>query len=220
MPRHFSAIALQLRFRCRLVQKALAVLSHEDVANLVLTLKGSVRSLIHDHNGNHVIQQATIKINEALHRPEVREDSAARELLLSSLDVIVDELSSDLATHPYGCRVFQRLIEHGNDPHKARVLDCLVQEDIFSKLIDHEYGNYVVQRVLTYGRPSDKAAVFNAITGNILKLSCQKHSSNVVEMMLTYGTAEQRHQMVDEILNVSIVPMSFAIVCSLIDVSS
>ena len=53
---------------------------------------------------------------------------------------------------------------------------------------------------------TDKAAVFETITknNNILKLSKQKHSSNVVEMMLTYGDVEQRHQIIDGILNVSL----------------
>ena len=38
---------------------------------------------------------------------------------------------------------------------------------------------------------------------DVIKLSMQKHSSNVVQMMFTYGDVAQRHQLVEEILNAS-----------------
>ena len=49
----------------------------------------------------------------------------------------------------------------------------------------------------------DKATVFETITEDVIKHSMQKHSSNVVQMMFTYGDVEQRHQVVEEILNAS-----------------
>lgn len=205
--------------------------------------------LVHDHNGNHVIQRSITKINEfvaqattvGLEREGGEEQNEVMTTsLVNALDIIIDEVTSsikELATHPYGCRVVQRLIEHCHDAQKDKVLDCIFDADLSSSLINHEYGNYVIQRFLTYGRLSgkcllnfasrsaacgshlviclihssllsmtDKAAVFETITknNNILKLSKQKHSSNVVEMMLTYGDVEQRHQIIDGILNVSL----------------
>ena len=49
----------------------------------------------------------------------------------------------------------------------------------------------------------DKATVFETIMKDVIKLSMQKHSSNVVQMMFTYGDVAQRHQLVEEILNAS-----------------
>lgn len=219
-------------YGCRLIQKALDTLTKEDVANIVSSIKGKVWLLVHDHNGNHVIQKSVTKINEFFHQAralkqaavvhaplglsqeglEEEECDAEHAMLADSLDLIIEEVNAsikDLAIHPYGCRVVQRLIEHSVDPHKEKVLDCIVEEGLFSTLINHEYGNYVVQRVLAYGRESDKDAIFDTITSNILKLSKMKHSSNVVEMMLTYGNVEQRHDIVEEILNCYCVDQDF-----------
>lgn len=201
-------------YGCRLIQKALDTLDKEHVANIVGSVKGKVWLLVHHHNGNHVIQKCVTKITEFVQADQDQEDSATKSLLLSSLDIIIDEVSiniKDLSVHPYGCRVVQRLIEHCKGPQMTNVLDSILREGLYSALINHEYGNYVIQRVLVYGRPSDKEAVFETIitNNNILKLSKQKHSSNVVEMMLTYGNAEQHQRFVEEMLNVVCVDQNY-----------
>mmetsp|Transcript_36268 Transcript_36268/g.67343 ORF Transcript_36268/g.67343 Transcript_36268/m.67343 type:complete len:628 (+) Transcript_36268:163-2046(+) len=199
-------------YGCRLIQKALDTLNKEDVANIVASVKGKVWLLVHDHNGNHVIQKSVTKINEFFHQSQGQEDTAEYERLLASLDIIIGEVTNnikDLSVHPYGCRVVQRLIENCAGEQKAQVLDSISQGDLFEVLINHEYGNYVVQRILAYGRVSDRSAIFDAITTNILKLSKQKHSSNVVEMMLTYGDAGQRHAIIEEIINCYCVDQNF-----------
>jgi len=191
-------------YGCRLIQKALDTLSKEEVANIVASVKGKVWQLVHDHNGNHVIQKSITKINEFFLQSKGGEEDATHPLLVSSLDVIIDEVTEsirELSVHPYGCRVVQRLIENCIGDQKARVLDAVLREAMFGTLLNHEYGNYVVQRMLAYGREEDRRAIFERLVGNILALSKQKHSSNVVEMMLTYGDAAQRHEIIDEILN-------------------
>eukprot|EP00571_Detonula_confervacea_P014742 CAMPEP_0172300530 /NCGR_PEP_ID=MMETSP1058-20130122/2595_1 /TAXON_ID=83371 /ORGANISM="Detonula confervacea, Strain CCMP 353" /LENGTH=532 /DNA_ID=CAMNT_0013010331 /DNA_START=270 /DNA_END=1868 /DNA_ORIENTATION=+ len=202
-------------YGCRLIQKALDTLDREAVANIVASVKGKVWLLVHHHNGNHVIQKSVTKINEFVQADRDQEDNATTSLLLSSLDIIIDEVASnikDLSIHPYGCRVVQRLIEHCSGPQMTNVLDGISLEGLYSTLINHEYGNYVIQRVLAYGRPSDKEAVFETIitNNNILKLSKQKHSSNVVEMMLTYGNAEQHQRFIEEMLNCFCVDQNYA----------
>mmetsp|Transcript_32043 Transcript_32043/g.61371 ORF Transcript_32043/g.61371 Transcript_32043/m.61371 type:complete len:623 (+) Transcript_32043:337-2205(+) len=199
-------------YGCRLIQKALDALNKEDVANIVASVKGKVWLLVHDHNGNHVIQKSVTKINEFFHQSQGQEDTAEHERLLVSLDIIIGEVTNnikDLSVHPYGCRVVQRLIENCTGEQKAQVLDSISLGGLFEVLINHEYGNYVVQRILAYGRVSDRSAIFDAITTNILKLSKQKHSSNVVEMMLTYGDAGQRHAIIEEIINCYCVDHNF-----------
>ena len=186
----------------------------EDVANIVSCIKGKVWDLVHDHNGNHVIQKSVTKLNEYLHEAQGREGSATQSSLLNSLDIIIDEVTAslkDLSIHPYGCRVVQRLIEYCTESQKAKVLECIANEGLFQTLINHEYGNYVVQRVLAYGRPEDKDSVFDTISGRIMELSKQKHSSNVVEMILTYGTKMQQEHIIAEILHVSMYMLDMCI---------
>lgn len=225
----------------------------EDVANIVMSIKGNVWTLVHDHNGNHVVQKSCTKLNEYLHQvlsgtgrnnvssstsqdcdnddDEDQQDDKQSEssthqviqLLRNSLDVIIDEVTSkmkEMAIHPYGCRVVQRLIEYCTGSQKVTVLNSILNHHstimpppsssdasssswTYDTLINHEYGNYVIQRILAYGRSIDKSAIYETISGKIVSLSRMKHSSNVVEMMLTYGNDGQRHQIIDEILNVS-----------------
>ena len=233
---HIYTINLKTtKHRCRLIQKALNTLPQEDVANIVSSLKGNVWLLVHDHNGNHVIQRSIIKINELVtttttrqsqpsppydEEEEENDEALQRSSLVHALDIIIEEIINsinDLVVHPYGCRVVQRLIEHCFGEQKTKVLDCIFNDNdtLPQLLMNHEYGNYVIQRALTYGRRSDKVRVFETIVGNdIMLLSKQKHSSNVVEMMLTYGDVGQRHQIIESILDVSFLLLSL-IICML-----
>lgn len=187
-----------------MVQKALDTFKKDDVANLVTSMKGKVCLLVRDRNGNHVIQKSVTTINKFLKQSKNPEED---ELLRSSLETIVAEVMDnirDLSVHCFGCRLVQRLIECCTGDQKDRVLDGVVRDDLCGTLINDDYGNYVVQCLLLNGRPSDRAAVFHAISGrNVLKLSKQKHSSNVLEKMLAHGDDVQRNAIIEEIINVS-----------------
>ena len=70
------------------------------------------------------------------------------DLLLRGLGVVDEVLDSveGMGTHPYGCQVVQRLVEHCVGSPKHHVLDGLAKDGLFDVLIDYKYGNYVVQR--------------------------------------------------------------------------
>ncbi|KAL7547978.1 hypothetical protein ACHAWF_017084 [Thalassiosira exigua] len=70
------------------------------------------------------------------------------DLLLRGLGVVDEVLGSveGMGTHPYGCQVVQRLVEHCVGSPKHHVLDGLAKDGLFDVLIDYKYGNYVVQR--------------------------------------------------------------------------
>ena len=66
--------------------------------------------VIRDQNGNHVIQ----KIIELVPRQH--------------LDFIMNTIRgqvSSLASHAYGCRVIQRMLEHGTEEDKAEIMNEL-----------------------------------------------------------------------------------------------
>jgi len=209
-------------YGCRLVQGALETLHRDDVSNIVLALRGEVLALILDNNGNHVVQKAIVVVNAfasmaadstakiGSHQPDDDDncgDNRETEDILSCLDHVVDEVTDNmeqLATHPYGCRVVQRLLEHSADVHKNRVLDSIMSIESFVSLFNHQYGNYVCQCALDHGRTCDKDAVFEAIMSDknqLIRVSKEKHSSNVVEKMFKNGSLEQRKKIVDEMLN-------------------
>lgn len=200
-------------YGCRVVQKALEVISSEQQARLVKELEGHVMKCIKDQNGNHVIQ----KIIETVP--------------IAYTQFIIDTFNNkvyQLATHPYGCRVIQRILEHpesgmpnrydavrGNFGAQNQIMRELllnvvslvqgIMVDDFAlhtcshcPLID-QYGNYVVQHVLEHGRPQDKHEVIKLLRGKILQLSQHKFASNVVEKVVEFGTLEHRAWIVDEV---------------------
>ena len=139
---------------------------------------------------------------------EAREDGEDDlcTLYLDSIDPIIEEIIQSvelLAQHSYGCRAVQMMVEYCVEPQRSKVLDSIIacQQNILC----HTYGNYVIQKVLQHGRPSDKDAIFKLITSynSVIMFSKQKQASNVVEAVLRLGDANQRQQIVQEMLNVS-----------------
>lgn len=51
-----------------------------------------------------------------------------------------------MSTHPYGCRVIQRILEHCTQEQTTPILEELHQQT--EQLIQDQYGNYVIQHVL------------------------------------------------------------------------
>lgn len=163
--------------------------------------------LFHSAPGNHVIQKSiSILFNMAKEARENGEHDLC-SFYLDSLDPIIDEIISsveELSQHPYGCRAVQRMVEHCIEPQRTKILDSIIVCQ--QKLLSHTYGNYVVQKVLAFGRSSDKDAIFRDIisNNNFIVFSKQKQASNVVEAMLRLGNANQRHEIVQAMMNVSV----------------
>ena len=76
--------------------------------SLVSELEGNILRCVKDQNGNHVIQ----KIIECLPKDKL-------DFIIQSFQGQVMQLS----THPYGCRVIQRILEHCQDDHVNSVLE-------------------------------------------------------------------------------------------------
>ena len=105
-------------------------------------LDGNVLKCVKDQNGNHVVQKC-IETVEA-----------------SRLQFIIDAFRGqvyNLSTHPYGCRVIQRILEHCTGEQTTPVLEELHTH--IEALIQDQYGNYVVQHVLDRGKPEDKSKI-------------------------------------------------------------
>ena len=77
-----------------------------------------------------------------------------------------------LSTHPYGCRVIQRILEHCMPEQTTPILEEL--HDHTERLVQDQYGNYVIQHVLEHGRPEDKSKIVAELRGKVLLLSQHK----------------------------------------------
>lgn len=96
--------------------------------DIVKELEGHVLKCVKDQNGNHVVQKCIECVDP--------------ECLQFIIDSFRDQVFA-LSTHPYGCRVIQRILEHCMDEQTAPILQEL-HTNTESLVID-QYGNYVIQ---------------------------------------------------------------------------
>ncbi|KAF7843114.1 pumilio-like protein 5 isoform X1 [Senna tora] len=172
-------LSLQM-YGCR----ALEVIELDQKTLLVQELDGHVMRCVHDQNGNHVIQ----KCIECIPVEKIN-------FIISAFKGQVPALS----THPYGCRVIQRVLEHCSDEQH---IQCIVDEILESAyvLAQDQYGNYVTQHVLKRGKQHEKSQLIRKLTGKIVQLSQHKYASNVIEKCLEHGDAIEREALIAEII--------------------
>ncbi|XP_037248709.1 pumilio homolog 2 isoform X4 [Falco biarmicus] len=180
---HVLPLALQM-YGCRVIQKALESISPDQqvINEMVKELDGHVLKCVKDQNGNHVVQKCIECV-----QPQ-------------SLQFIIDAFKGQvfvLSTHPYGCRVIQRILEHCTAEQTLPILEELHQHT--EQLVQDQYGNYVIQHVLEHGRPEDKSKIVSEIRGKVLALSQHKFASNVVEKCVTHASRSERALLIDEV---------------------
>ena len=142
-------------------------------------LEQHVLRCVKDQNGNHVVQKAIERV--------------PAEHIQFIINAFTGQVQS-LATHPYGCRVIQRMLEHCAEPARTSVLQEL--HACASSLIVDQYGNYVTQHVIEHGREGDRARIISLVTSQLLTFSKHKFASNVVEKSIQFGSDEQRQMIV------------------------
>ncbi|KAF7823717.1 pumilio-like protein 2-like [Senna tora] len=180
---HVLTLSLQM-YGCRVIQKAIEVVDLDQKIKMVQELDGNVMRCVRDQNGNHVIQKCI----------ECVPEDAIHFIVSTFFDQVVT-----LSTHPYGCRVIQRVLEHCKDPKtQQKVMDEIL--GAVSMLAQDQYGNYVVQHVLEHGKPHERSAIIKELAGKIVQMSQQKFASNVVEKCLTFGGPSERQLLVNEML--------------------
>lgn len=146
-------------------------------ASLVKELENHVLKCVKDQNGNHVIQKAIERV--------------PAEHIQFIIHAFTDQVHR-LATHPYGCRVIQRMLEHCEESSRRSILVEL--HACSQHLITDQYGNYVTQHVIAHGDEKDRSKIITIIISQLLVYSKHKFASNVVEKSIEYGTEDQRAQ--------------------------
>lgn len=169
----------------RALQKMIEYISTpEQTALIIEALRNDVVVLIQDLNGNHVIQKC---LNH-----------------LSSQDAIfifeaVGANCITVGTHRHGCCVLQRCIDHADGLQKGRMVDYIIGNAY--SLVQDPFGNYVVQYILDLGEPSFTNPLCQAFLGEIVTLSRQKFSSNVIEKCIRCATGNVRRELVAEVMH-------------------
>lgn len=197
-------LAMQM-YGCRVVQKALEYVNTERLMALVSEFESPPVLLrcVHDSNGNHVIQKC-IEIVSRVARGAREQSKEAADHIAGRIQFIIDTFKGrvkELSSHPYGCRVVQRILEHCSDEQKTPILEELRQ--CCSDLVQDCYGNYVIQFVMQHGWDADRAVLIREVQANLLDFSQHKFASNVVEKCLQYASRRDRDEMIWTIINVT-----------------
>ena len=109
-------------YGCRVVQRALQYSDASTRDELIAEIKAQLTKIVEDQNGNHVIQKVielvrnspscswrfTVFIVLAF---QYENDEEQLQFLVNNLKENVYKI----ATHPYGCRVIQKLIQNCSD---------------------------------------------------------------------------------------------------------
>lgn len=175
-------LALQM-YGCRVIQKALESINLEHQKIIVQELEGTVLKCVKDQNGNHVVQKCI----------ETIKDSQCLQFIIDAFRGQVLALS----THPYGCRVIQRILEHCKEEQTKSVMSEIHNNT--EQLLQDQYGNYVIQHVLDRGREEDKSIIVNAVRGKVMHLSQHKFASNVVEKCVENANRGEKAFLIEEV---------------------
>eukprot|EP01061_Rhynchopus_euleeides_P039519 TRINITY_DN6781_c3_g1_i1.p1 TRINITY_DN6781_c3_g1~~TRINITY_DN6781_c3_g1_i1.p1 ORF type:complete len:388 (+),score=141.40 TRINITY_DN6781_c3_g1_i1:61-1164(+) len=186
-----SVLKLTLQtYGCRVVQKTLETCPLPMQLQMIRELTGYLPVCVTHQNGNHVIQKCIECIPDNI------------DFLMRAF---IGEVRS-LATHAYGCRVMQRILEYCRaNPSSILAQQCkpIMEEsvELLDLLIDDQYGNYVLQHVMLANEPEISRLIISKLVPRFYELSTKKFASNVVEKMFEVASMAEKstvcHQLMD-----------------------
>lgn len=152
----------------RAIQKLIDCLSNDEHYQLMFNcVKPNIVNMVHDLNGNHVIQKVLNNFNGSH---------------FNNLVLLIVENLVPISTHKHGCCILQKMISKSSPRQLEFISDNILMNSI-SLMID-QFGNYVVQYIITLDLPRFNDHLMKLVSMNIINLSCGKFSSNVVEKCL------------------------------------
>jgi pumilio RNA-binding family len=147
----------------RFIQKKLESVPREQVSWFFENIVDAAPRLSSNLFGNYVVQKII---------PLLGDEERTR--LIAQLVGQIHLLS----THPYGCRVIQKLIDCSQD---INFIFEEIKGDLFD-LIEDQNGNHVIQKCIE--RSSDKSVIMNHFIENSMLLSTHKYGCRVIQRML------------------------------------
>lgn len=167
---------------CRVLQKAIEVVSNPDLAVLSKQLEPHVLELAQSPHGNFVLAKMIERLPPA------------------AVAFVIGRLqgnASKIAQNKYGCRVLERLIEHCSEEQLAFLVGELVADaDVLSR---HQFGNFVVSHLLEHTPPLRQQLCKNLLPG-ISALAMHRSASHVVQKALDFSDAAMQTEIAEAFL--------------------
>ena len=166
----------------RALQVLIEFISTDEQINMVIeALRNEVVQLIQDINGNHVIQKCLNHLTP--HNAQFIFDAVGQNCVA-------------VGTHRHGCCVVQRCVDHATGVQKG-VLVAHIVDNAFT-LMQDPFGNYVVQYIIDLGHTAFTDPLCYSFVGNMVLLSKQKFSSNVIEKCIRGSSPNCRRMLITE----------------------
>ena len=159
----------------RVIQKTLEKLDKGNYSKIETEKLNSIfKSLIEKHlyklccdkNGNHVYQ----KLLRIFPKENDKNDFLYDELIKISFEVSIIQ---------QGATLLGAAFEYSNKKQKLKLCEAIVAR--IADLIIDKYGNYTIQTVLLLFEDKINEKIYKYIDDNLLKLSIEKFSSNVID---------------------------------------
>ncbi|CAD7936142.1 unnamed protein product [Amoebophrya sp. A120] len=152
-------------YSCRVLQKFLQCTpEEEDIVKCGERLANFSYKLALDQNANHVVQRCFSSTKATWVFEPVFEDHVV-----------------EIATHVYGCRVLQRLVELQG--RSSKLMMKKIGEQVL-KLSYHKYGNYVLQYYVSFVESSSLQDLRQLALDNIVEFCGHKFASNILEKLI------------------------------------
>jgi hypothetical protein len=166
----------------RVIQKTLEKLIDNNIFSKIETpeVMNSIKKLIENHlydlccdkNGNHVYQKL-LKVFKG-------ENESKNDFLYDALA----DISLNIALLQQGATIFNTALSLSNSKQKEKICSNII--DNLEKLINDKYGNYSVQAIINKLEDEKNLIepIYLYISNNIVVLSKQKCSSNVIDTFI------------------------------------
>ena len=148
-------------------------MSQQDI-NLILNFtKGNALNLIKDINGNRIIQCIIQNIKN--------------KEFLSPLYKEINENIVEILKTKSGCCVFSKILPNIIEEDLNIMIDTIFNK--IDNLINDEFGNISLKRIIKLNNENYNNKIFDYIKDILMKLSCQKFSSNVIDACIDNTTS-------------------------------
>ena len=152
------------------------------------TMKPCLPQLINDHNGSFVL------LNYAFVVPYPQ-----NEIIYNFLKQNIVKVS----TSPNACCTLQKCIDIANDSQRGILLNTIADYSMY--LVSNQFGNYVIQFALTKQNINVNDKIAAGLMSNIVFLSKQKYSSNVIEKCFDYCSTTMKEMIINKMCDENII---------------
>jgi len=182
---HVVHMSVASMFSSRVVQKCLEQSGSMIRDRLLAALLPGTLDLYTSEHGNFVLAKAI----EVAPRPHLR----------PIIELLEQEGACVVAKHRYGCRILERLIEHGEGGQMSVLIDQFIE--YADDLSRHQYGNFVIQSVLEHGTEVQGKALLQALIPHVPHLAMHRSASHVVQKAINHCSEQGQRAIAHALLH-------------------